>query len=100
MVVQCSSNIFPPKSVSVAASRPSRVRLPKRFAGSSMKRGLPRLSLWTFSRWRKFLLPTDLNEAFVVTTYLTDNLISELLLTYSTRSRQPPPPLQRIAHDS
>jgi len=37
-----------------------------------MKRGLPRLSLWTFSRWHKFLLPTDLNDAFVVTAYLTD----------------------------
>ena len=53
-----------------------------------MKRGLPRLSLWTFSRWRKFLLPTDLNDGFVVTAYLTDNLISELVLTYSTSSRQ------------
>ncbi len=42
-----------------------------------MKRGLPRLSLWTFSRWRKFLLPTDLNDGFVVTAYLTDNLISD-----------------------
>jgi hypothetical protein len=72
MVVPFSSNIFPPKSVSVAASRPSRVRLPKGFAGSSMKRGPPGLSLWTFSRWHKFLLPTDLNDAFLVIAYLTD----------------------------
>jgi hypothetical protein len=37
-----------------------------------MKRGPPRLSLWTFSRWHKFLLPTDLNDAVVVIAYLTD----------------------------
>jgi hypothetical protein len=37
-----------------------------------MKRGKPRLSLWTSSRWHEFLLPTDLDDAFAVTAYLTD----------------------------
>jgi hypothetical protein len=37
-----------------------------------MKRGPPRLSLWTFSRWHKFLSPVDLNDAFVISAYLTD----------------------------
>jgi hypothetical protein len=67
-----SWNIFPPKSVNVAASRLSHVRLPKGFAGLSMKRAQLRLCLWTFSRWHKMLLPTALDDAFVVTAYLTD----------------------------
>jgi hypothetical protein len=37
-----------------------------------MKSGPPRLSRWTFSRWHKFLLPIDLNDAFLVIAYLTD----------------------------
>jgi len=37
-----------------------------------MKSGPPRLSCWTFSRWHEFLLPIDLNDAFLVIAYLTD----------------------------
>jgi len=56
MVVPSSSSIFLPKSVSVAASRPSRARLPKGFVGSFMNRVPPRLCLWPFLHWHKIVL--------------------------------------------
>ena len=77
MAVAYSWNIFPPKSANVAASRPSQVRLPKGFAGSSMKRARLRLFHWTFSRWHKIVLQTPLTDAVVVTAYLTDKSKAE-----------------------
>jgi len=57
-----SWSIFPPKSVNVAASLLSHGRLPKGFAGSSMKRSRRRLFHWTFLPWRKIVLPGAVNR--------------------------------------
>jgi hypothetical protein len=64
-----------------------------------MKSGPPRLSRWTFSRWHKFLLPIDLNDAFLVIAYLTDKPKAQYgLVAHGSLAAVAPTAITRLRH--